>query len=192
LNIVLVAKSSSGKDLAYSHIKENYNVNPLCSLTTRPMRESETNGKEYYFVAKEYFLDEIKYNNLLEHRTYNVDFDGKKETWYYGTSKKFISDEDNILILDFDGLKSITDIYGKENVYSIYIDVDDDIRELRAKTRGSFCKAEWDRRLIDDNIKFTKERINDCDIIIRNNTDKEDFIKNIDVVIKNIVSEKDI
>ncbi len=57
-----------GHDLVYS-----------TSMTTRPPREGEIDGKDYYFVSKEEFLERIKNDQFLEY----AEFVGN----YYGTPK---------------------------------------------------------------------------------------------------------
>jgi len=182
--LVLCAKSSSGKDAAYDYIKEKYDVNETISLTTRPMRDGEEEGITYTYLNNKEFEDKIKSGLIIEHRAYNVDFEGKKDIWYYGTSSEAISkDKNNIVILDIDGLNSLIKIFGKDNITSILLSVDDDIREERAKARGSFDQVEWDRRILDDNIKFSEERIKVCDYTINNNGSIEDFLNKVDKII---------
>jgi guanylate kinase len=57
-----------GHDLVYS-----------ISMTTRPPREGEVDGEDYYFVSREEFLDRINRNQFLEY----AEFVGH----YYGTPK---------------------------------------------------------------------------------------------------------
>jgi guanylate kinase len=183
---VLCAKSSSGKDALFDYIKENYDINPSISLTTRPIREGEINGITYKYLNNKEFEKEIENGNIIEYRKYNVNFEGKKDIWYYGTSSISMNlKKNNLVILDLDGLQALIDIFGKENIYSFYIEVKDDIREERAKKRGSFDQVEWNRRLKDDNIKFNKDSINICNHIISNNNFIEDFIKKVDNILKN-------
>ena len=50
----LMGKSSSGKDTIYKRIKELHpELTTVTIYTTRPIREGEKNGKEYYFVNEE-------------------------------------------------------------------------------------------------------------------------------------------
>lgn len=57
-----------GHDLVYS-----------ISMTTRPPREGEEDGKDYYFVSREEFLDRINNDQFLEY----AEFVGN----YYGTPR---------------------------------------------------------------------------------------------------------
>ena len=50
----MMGKSSSGKDTIYKEIrKELPGLKTLTLYTTRPMREGEKDGVEYYFVSNE-------------------------------------------------------------------------------------------------------------------------------------------
>ena len=51
----LMGKSSSGKDTIFKELKDDTDLNlkPIISYTTRPKRVSETQGIEYFFIAKE-------------------------------------------------------------------------------------------------------------------------------------------
>lgn len=53
----------------------NYSI----SMTTRPKREEEVDGKDYYFVDHEAFAHALRNRELLEY----TEFDG----YYYGTPK---------------------------------------------------------------------------------------------------------
>lgn len=64
------------------------------SLTTRPKKENEVDGKDYYFVDFASFAEAVKKHQLLEYTEFNG--------WYYGTPKnqvEFLRDSGkNVLI----------------------------------------------------------------------------------------------
>lgn len=64
------------------------------SLTTRPKKENEVDGKDYYFVDFQSFAEAVKNHQLLEYTEFNG--------WYYGTPKnqvEFLRDSGkNVLI----------------------------------------------------------------------------------------------
>ena len=64
------------------------------SHTTRPQRDGEVDGKDYYFVSEEDFLNLVEDNLMIEHEKYGG--------FYYGTSKKEILKESNIILLDLE------------------------------------------------------------------------------------------
>ena len=50
----VMGKSSSGKDTVYKKLKEQYKeFRLIVPYTTRPIREGEKDGVEYYFVSEE-------------------------------------------------------------------------------------------------------------------------------------------
>lgn len=184
--IILLGKSAAGKDYILNHLKENFGFNSIVSHTTRPIRENEINGKDYYFITTKEFSKMLRDEEFIETREYTTCFNNKQDVWYYGISKEeFDNKSKKICVVDTSGQKEIIEYYGKENIISIYIDVEDNIREQRAKLRGSFSQSEWDRRLKDDNKKFKNIKY---DYIVKNNGTIEDFQKNI----QNILRKEDL
>ena len=64
-------------------------------------------------------------------------------------------------------------------LYTFYIAVNEDMREQRAKSRGSFDEDEWQRRLITDNNDFTIEKTSAIvDYMVYNNNRTLDEVIN--------------
>ncbi len=96
--LVLSGPSGAGKstiiNAASKEIGEYYFS---ISTTTRAPREGEINGREYFFVTKESFEEDIKAGNFLEY--------AKVHGNYYGTSLKPVRqalDEEKLVIFDID------------------------------------------------------------------------------------------
>ena len=92
---VLSGPSGCGKSTVISGVMKQYeNLRFSVSATTRPIRPGETDGKDYYFVTKEAFLDMLQQGALLEHARY-VDN-------YYGTPaapvQKLLDDGFDVLL----------------------------------------------------------------------------------------------
>jgi guanylate kinase len=159
--VILTGKSGCGKDTLQEELIRKENFKKLISTTTRPKREGEIEGREYYFVDKDKFFQLDKEGFFIEHRSYKTLVNNKKDTWYYGLGKQLSKEDINsdmyITILDLDGAKAAIDYYGKDNCIIAYISLDDKIRESRASKRGGFDKSEWDRRLEDDKKVFSEE-----------------------------------
>ncbi len=160
--IVLCGKSGSGKDTVMKLMLETFkdDIQPIVSDTTRPMREGETDGVEYNFITPAEFAHNKEIGGYLENRSYNTIDNGKRAVWEYGISHDAIDlDKHNyITIVDLDGLEVIKNRFGRQ-VVSMYISVDDETREERAKSRGSFNQAEWNRRLKSDNDVFGESNV---------------------------------
>ena len=98
---IVTAPSGAGKtSLVNELIHQIKNLLVSVSHTTRPIRPSETNGKDYHFIDERRFLSMFSNGDFLE----TADVYGYK----YGTSSKWVSAElgrgnDVILEIDWQG-----------------------------------------------------------------------------------------
>lgn len=194
--VVFIAPSAAGKDTAIDYINETMDFNPIISHTSRPMRTSEEEGKEYYFIVKEDFLDKDKNNFFIEKRSYNTidnSMPSGKNTWYYGMSKMEIDKKGNkTCAIDLQGLEAIKKYYGSENVFAIYIKTSDENREKRAKLRGGFDKGEWDRRMVSDKEIFTDEALDKvADAVINNDGSVRQLKAQVKKIIKKVLKDRE-
>lgn len=109
LLIVVSGPSGAGKDTIINEVIKRKNINAWISIsmTSRLPRGNEVNGKEYFFVTKEEFEDNIKKGNFLEYAEYNGN--------YYGTPKHKIDEYlnkgiDVILIIEIQGALQIKEL----------------------------------------------------------------------------------
>ena len=96
--LVLSGPSGAGKSSLIAKIIDDIGETYFSiSTTTRPMREGERDGVDYYFVDKEEFEREVEEEQFLEHALVHSN--------YYGTSlkpvKKALS-EGKLVIFDID------------------------------------------------------------------------------------------
>ena len=95
---IISAPSGSGKStLVNELLKLVPNLDFSISYTTRKLRGSEQNGKQYHFVSREEFEQMIRADEFLEH----AEFDGN----YYGTARRFLHEtgqKGHDLLLDID------------------------------------------------------------------------------------------
>lgn len=153
--LVLIGKSSSGKDTLMKELVNKKLFKECISTTSRPIRINERNNIDYYFCCTNEFLEKIKNNEFIEYRTYETKLNSKKEIWYYGTEKKAIDiSVDSVLVLDLQGLKDLRDYFSSEYIIGVYLHCPSSLRTERAKSRGSFCEVEWNRRLLADKKDF--------------------------------------
>ena len=77
--IALFGKSGSGKDTTLNRLIKYYGhyCHKIISCTTRPIRENEKDGEDYYFVSPAQFTKLLLNNYFLEATSFN--------DWFYGT-----------------------------------------------------------------------------------------------------------
>lgn len=124
--IILVGKAASGKD-HMRKVMEGRGFTYGISYTTRPPREGEIDGRDYYFMSKEDFEDRIKNNFWYEW----VEFNG----WYYGTSYKQFKEQCNLFIMTPKGISHINPIDRKECTI-IYLNMPIEVRRDRLHQRN--------------------------------------------------------
>lgn len=158
--LALCGKSASGKDSIQKVLCEKYGFNRVVSHTTRPKRPNEVNGIDYHFVTEEDFIQMGQNDELVEWRSYTPKTKKTNDIWYYGTSKAEIDNKVNpVCVIELKGLRELQRIYGKENVFAVYIYLDNVVRTTRAIARAGFDLGEWSRRTQTDNNDFTFEDI---------------------------------
>lgn len=143
--IALCGKSASGKTTILNEL-EKLGVPRIVTMTTRPKRPGEIEGKTYYFRDEEEFKNLMYYDFFAETTSYCV-ADGS--TWHYGTPKEKLFG-DGAIILNPDGLRSLKDKY---KMLVFYLDVPEFVLERRLKKRGD-KKDEARRRLAKDEEDF--------------------------------------
>ena len=79
---VISGPSGTGKGSICRELLKDSGNDFSVSMTTRAPREGEVDGREYYFVTKEVFLENVEKDNFLEHATV---FDN-----YYGTPRDMV------------------------------------------------------------------------------------------------------
>lgn len=131
LLIVYSGLSGVGKGTILERLMpmEDLNLAYSVSMTTRKPRANEVDGKNYFFVSKERFLDAVKNGELLEHARF-VDND-------YGTPKDYVEKMRNegknvILEIEIRGAKQVLEKC--EDALSIYI-VPPSMEELERRIR---------------------------------------------------------
>ena len=79
--------SGAGKGTIMKSLMERYGEEYGLSIsaTTRAPRPGEENGREYFFVTEEEFLQMIKDDNLIEYANYVGN--------YYGTPKQYVMEQ---------------------------------------------------------------------------------------------------
>lgn len=98
--------SATGKDTILNKVLKRSNYVPVVSTTSRPMREGEVEGREYYFIDDETSKRMLENGDFIETRIYHT----VHGDWIYGISKDAIdlnSDNHYITIVDVQGKDAI-------------------------------------------------------------------------------------
>ena len=147
--IALIGKAGAGKDtIMKSMIKQCPYLHEIVSCTTRPRREYEIDGINYYFYTVEQFTKKVLNNEMLE----ATEFNG----WFYGTSLDSLSLTDiNVGVFNPDGISAMYD-RNDIDLRIYYITASDKTRLLRQLNREDFPNVD--------------------EIIRRYETDRKDFL----------------
>lgn len=191
----LLGKSGSGKDTILKKLMEHkeLNLKPVVSYTTRPKRDKETDGVEYYFINKEKLKQYEIMGKVIEVREYNT-VNGE---WYYSTiddGQINISNNSYLIITTLDAYKNLQKYFGKGIVVPIYITLDDGIRLERALKREMKEEKpnynELCRRFLADDSDFSVNKLKDAEIEkLYYNYEIDKCIESIEKDIKNSVKK---
>ncbi len=108
LVIVISGPSGVGKDSVLNRMKERgMPFHFVITATTRPIREGEINGKDYFFISTDQFAHMIEANELLEHAIVYNDYKGIPKQQ---VRDALASGQDVILRIDVQGAASIKKI----------------------------------------------------------------------------------
>ena len=158
-----MGKSSSGKDTIYKEIREQMpELRSITPYTTRPIREGETDGVEYFFVDEERLHQMQEEERVIEVRSYHT----KCGIWTYFTADDGqidLKSQDYLVIGTLESYSGMREYFGDEKIIPIYIEVEDGLRLERALGRERQQKepkyAEMCRRFLADSEDFSEENL---------------------------------
>jgi guanylate kinase len=120
--VIILGPSGSGKTFLKDYLRnQGYHVNVSC--TSRPRREGEIAGRDYFFVDKKFF----EQNEWIEMQSYNY--------WYYGTLKKFWNDA-QVFIMNRKAIEQLREARLLDEAFIIYLDIEKEIRVRRLIKRN--------------------------------------------------------
>lgn len=159
--VALFAPAGAGKDTVLKSFCDIVNFDPwhvpsfedlgkvhkIVSCTTRPPREKEINGIDYFFLTPQEFYDRVADYRMLEATSFR--------DWFYGTSIEQIQEDAiNIGVFNIAGINCLLED-SRFDILPIYISASNKTRLLR---------------------QLQREENPNCDEIIRRyETDKKDF-----------------
>ena len=125
---IITGPSGVGKNTIINELSNHLEFYFSVSHTTRPRRDNEIDGKDYYFITEDEFENLINSGQMLEYEQYGE--------FYYGTSKEELSNDSSIIILDLE-VNGATKLLEEDNNFKgIFIDIDDYELINRLKNRG--------------------------------------------------------
>ena len=157
--IAIMGEAGTGKDsLMQEILKLKPMFHEIISCTTRPMRQGEAEGVNYYYYTPEQFGDRVLHDEMLECTVFN--------DWFYGTSYDSVrSDCINIGVFNPTGVENLL-ARPDVDVKVIRVVAEDKTRLLRQLNREKWpdvreivrrFNADWmDFEGIDDDIPSLK------------------------------------
>src|SRR5699024_1514553 len=130
--------------------------------TTRPIREGERDGVEYFFVDDAALDCHEKQGKVVEQRAYNT----VCGLWRYATvddGQVDLDRADYLVIGTLESYEKMRGFYGEENLVPLYVEVEDGERLQRALAREREQRepkyAEMCRRFLADEKDFSEENL---------------------------------
>lgn len=170
--IVLMGKSACGKDTIFNMLQreDSLKLKRIVPYTTRPMREGEENGREYFFVTGERFEQMRRQGQVIECRTYQT----VHGPWTYFTAQDEQLDLEQgscLTIATLEAYNSFVQYFGSEKVLPLLITLEDGVRLQRALDRERAQEhpryEEMCRRFLADSEDFSEENIAKAGILRR-------------------------
>lgn len=159
--IIILGESGSGKTTLQKYICEHTNHKKVISHTTRPMRNGEVDGKDYYFINENTFHEMLNNKKFAEASCYR--------DWFYAVSYDELFDN-SCFVATPRGARLIKKIAKEKelNITTIYLKVDKVSRLIQLLKRdGEKGLDESYRRVTSDSGMF--DGIEDeVDIVINN------------------------
>lgn len=141
--IIISGFSGAGKGTVVKELLGKGDYTLSISATTRPMRDYEAHGREYFFESREQFEKMIDENALIEWASYCDN--------YYGTPKHFVEEQmalgkDVILEIEMQGALNVKEQYPEAVLVFITAPRAFDLRD-RLKGRGTESDEVINQRL---------------------------------------------
>lgn len=159
----IMGKSSSGKDTLFKEVRRALpELKTITLYTTRPAREGEKDGVEYFFVTDAVLDAYERQGKLVEQRIYET----VCGPWRYATvddGQIELDHGDYLVIGTLESYEKMRIFYGEDRLVPLYIEVEDGERLERALKRERSQKkpeyAELCRRFLSDTRDFSEDNL---------------------------------
>jgi guanylate kinase len=182
LLIVLSGPSGVGKDTVLQRMKERQlPFHFVVTATTRPARQSEVQGVDYFFVSKDEFAEMIERGELLEYAIVYNDYKGIPKQQ---VRQALASGKDVILRIDVQGAATIREL--SPGALTIFLTTRDE-DELASRLRERKTETPEGLKLRIATARQEMKRIDEFDYVVINPNDQLDAA--VDTILSIIEAE---
>lgn len=178
LLIVLSGPSGVGKGTIVDILLSTGNYALSVSCTTRKKREEEVDGKSYFFISKQKFMNTVREGGFLE---YSDHFEN-----YYGTPRKFVEEKlktkSVILEIEVDGALQVKKVY-PEALLILILPPSEQELVARLKGRGTESDEQIAERVSRMNYEISRKQFYDYVVI---NDDLSQAVAEIENIIEKV------
>jgi guanylate kinase len=185
--IVISGTSGSGKDSVVEVLRERMErkgspVHFVVTATSRPRRETETEGMDYFFVSEAEFEEMIAKDELLEYAVVYGDYKGIPKTQ---VREAMDSGKDVVMRLDIQGAATIRSMANEAVL--IFVTASSE-QELERRLRRRLTESEEQLRVRLQTAREEMQQIPEFDYVIPNPDGKLD--QAVETVLAIISAEK--
>ena len=160
--ICVEGRSNAGKDTFARKLSQDYGIDIVCSFTTRPMREYETDGLEHRFISKEK-MAELRVGNDLIAYTIN-----EKTGIEYCANDSCLTGDCMIYIINPNGVAWLKEHRPDIKLLRVFLDCEEQTLVIRGIARGD------DREVLLKRLASEREEFN----ALKDNKDYDVYIDN--------------
>jgi guanylate kinase len=169
LLIVISGPSGVGKDSVVIEMqKRRLPFHFVVTATTRPIREGEVNGVDYYFISKDEFAEMIEQDELLEYAYVYNDYKGIPKSQ---VREALDSGQDVVMRLDVQGAATIRELNPEALLIFLITDTEDELVK-RLQSRKTESPAEMKLRIATARKEML--RVREFDYVVVNRDGKLD------------------
>jgi guanylate kinase len=163
LLIVISGPSGAGKDTILQRMKEReLPFHFVVTATTRPRRENEINGRDYFFVSKDEFARMIDEDELIEYAIVYGDYKGIPKQQ---VRDALASGKDVIMRIDVQGAETVRKLAPEAMLIFITVDSEEELlnrlRERKTETADAL-------KLRMATARKELQRVSDFDYVVLN------------------------
>lgn len=175
--IILSGVSGSGKNTVIEELKKRKDFKVFRSAVTRKPRPNEKKSDIYLFMSKDKFEEKLNQGLLFEHELVHGEYRGILKDELEKVKKD--KNHDYIRDIDVKGNQKLRKYFAKDEILSIFLEVDDEELKRRLHERG---ENEESIKLRLSRAPFEREHKKDYDIVI----DNDNLNNTVDTILKAI------